>query len=73
MIRRMNFAEVRETPRKHENSKKALILGVPEFLQYEICESPLKYYTLKRAFPAGELTEEAAAGAHAAIVKQVCS
>ena len=29
-------------------------------------------YTLKRAFPAGELTEAAAAGAHAALVKQVC-
>ena len=31
-----------------------------------------KYYTLKRAFPAGELTEAAAASAHAALVKQVC-
>ena len=41
MIRRTYFAEVRETPRKHENSKKEPILGVPGFLQYEICESPL--------------------------------
>ena len=35
-----------------------------------------KYYTLKRAFPPADdsegLTEEAAASAHAAIVKQVC-
>ena len=31
-----------------------------------------KYYTLKRAFPSGELTEAAAAGAPAAIVKQAC-
>ena len=31
-----------------------------------------KYYTLKRAFPTGELTKAAAASAHAAIVKQVC-
>ena len=31
-----------------------------------------KYYTLKRAFPAGELTKQNAAGAHAALVKQVC-
>ena len=29
MIRRTYFAEVRETSRKHENSKKGLILGVP--------------------------------------------
>ena len=31
-----------------------------------------KYYTLKRAFPTGELSEEAATRAHAALVKQVC-
>ena len=31
MIRRMYFAEVRETPRKHEISKKELISGVPGF------------------------------------------
>ena len=31
MIRIMYFAEVHETPRKHENSKKSPIWGVPEF------------------------------------------
>ena len=41
MIRRLVFAESHVTPSKHENSHKTVTVGVPEFLQYEICESPL--------------------------------
>ena len=47
-------------------------LPAPQRQHLELKKIQHKYYTLKRAFPAGELTEAAAASAHAALVKQVC-
>ena len=37
MIRRTYFAEVRETPRKHEKLERKLILGVPGFFVEGYC------------------------------------
>ena len=54
MIRRTYFAEVRETPRKHENSKKALILGVPEFFVEGHCTRSVNLHctVLQQTIPA---------------------
>ena len=51
MIRRTYFAEVRETSRKHENSKKAAMLGVPLIFVEGHCTSTVNlHYTRAVAF-----------------------